>query len=60
MQCRVTGQKEQEIKEDREQRFGGRRRRVGGREGDEERDIWLPARAKIISPGLARRSVRAD
>lgn len=24
----------------------------GGREGDVERDILLPARAKIISPGL--------
>lgn len=30
------------------------------RERDVERDISLPARAKIISPGLARRNVRAD
>lgn len=32
----------------------------GGREGDVERDILLPARAKIISPGLVRRNVRED
>lgn len=28
-----------------------------GREGDVERDILLPARAKIISPGLVRSNV---
>lgn len=33
---------------------------TGGREGDVERDILLPARAKIISPGLVRRNVRVD
>lgn len=32
----------------------------GGREGDVERDILLPARAKIISPGLVWRNVQAD
>lgn len=36
--------------------------REGDREGEEdvERDISLPARGKIISPGLARRNVQAD